>query len=92
MTKKKNDIEELVEASLNLVDDECGTCIAPGQLVSDVSKDVNVLEFPKAKSIVVSEDIHGDFTQLVFKCCVPLRKEPSNTPLVLWAFSPKLAL
>ena len=26
--------------------------------------------FPKAKGIVVSGDIHGDFTQLVFKCCV----------------------
>ena len=26
----------------------------------------NVLEFPKAQSIVVSGDIHGDFTQLVF--------------------------
>ena len=29
-----------------------------------------MLEFPKAKSVVVSGDIHGDFTQLVFKCCV----------------------
>ena len=28
-----------------------------------------VFEFPKAKGIVVSGDIHGDFTQLVFKCC-----------------------
>ena len=27
-------------------------------------------DFPNAKSIVVSGDIHGDFTQLVFKCCV----------------------
>ena len=27
-------------------------------------------EFPEAKSIVVSGDIHGDFTQLVFKCCM----------------------
>ena len=70
MTKKRNDIEELVEASLSLVDNECGTCIAPGQLVSDMPKEVNVLEFPKAKSIVVSGDIHGEFTQLVFKCCV----------------------
>ena len=39
-------------------------------MVSDMSKEVNVLEFPKAKSIVVSGDIHGDFTQLVSKCCV----------------------
>ena len=70
MTKIRNDIEELVEASLSLVDNECGTCIAPGQLVSDMPKEVNVLEFPKAKSIVVSGDIHGEFTQLVFKCCV----------------------
>lgn len=29
----------------------------------------NVFEFPRAQSIVVSGDIHGDFTQLVFKCC-----------------------
>jgi len=28
-----------------------------------------VYEFPMAKGIVVSGDIHGDFTQLVFKCC-----------------------
>ena len=27
-------------------------------------------EFPEAKAIVVSGDIHGDFTQLVFKCCM----------------------
>lgn len=29
-----------------------------------------VFEFPNAKSIVVSGDIHGDFTQLVYKCCI----------------------
>lgn len=29
-----------------------------------------VYEFPDAKSIVVSGDIHGDFTQLVYKCCI----------------------
>lgn len=28
------------------------------------------IEFKNAQSIVVSGDIHGDFTQLVFKCCV----------------------
>ena len=28
-----------------------------------------VYEFTKAKGIVVCGDIHGDFTQLVFKCC-----------------------
>ena len=28
-----------------------------------------VYEFPKAKGIVASGDIHGDFMQLVFKCC-----------------------
>lgn len=27
-------------------------------------------EFPDAKSIVVSGDIHGDFMELVYKCCV----------------------
>ena len=30
----------------------------------------DIFEFPHAKGIVVSGDIHGDFTQLVFKCCV----------------------
>lgn len=28
------------------------------------------LNFPSAKSIVVSGDIHGDFNQLIFKMCV----------------------
>lgn len=34
------------------------------------NRDIVTYEFPKAKAIVVSGDIHGDFTQLVFKCCV----------------------
>ncbi|SHK26237.1 hypothetical protein SAMN05216463_10133 [Xylanibacter ruminicola] len=29
-----------------------------------------VFDLPNAKSIVVSGDIHGDFTQLVYKCCI----------------------
>jgi hypothetical protein len=29
-----------------------------------------IIEYPQVKNIVVSGDIHGDFTQLVFKCCV----------------------
>lgn len=33
-------------------------------------KKVNTYEFPQAKGVVVSGDIHGDFTQLVYKCCV----------------------
>ncbi len=28
------------------------------------------IEYPKAKNVVVSGDIHGDFTKLVHKCCV----------------------
>ena len=28
------------------------------------------LNFPSAKSIVVSGDIHGDFNQLIFNMCV----------------------
>lgn len=28
------------------------------------------LSFPKAKTIIVSGDIHGDFNQLVFKLCI----------------------
>ena len=27
-------------------------------------------DFPEAKGIVISGDIHGEFNQLVFKCCV----------------------
>ena len=27
-------------------------------------------DFPNAKGIVVSGDIHGEFNQLVYKCCV----------------------
>ena len=30
-------------------------------------------EFPDAKVIVVSGDIHGEFNQLVYKCCVQYR-------------------
>ena len=30
----------------------------------------NIYEFTQAKGVVVSGDIHGDFTQLVYKCCV----------------------
>lgn len=33
-------------------------------------KKLNIFNFPNAKSIVVSGDIHGDFTKLVYKCCV----------------------
>lgn len=31
---------------------------------------VDIYDFPKAKGVVVCGDIHGDFTQLVHKCCV----------------------
>ena len=30
----------------------------------------NLIEFKNAQNIVVSGDIHGDFTQLVYKCCI----------------------
>ena len=39
------------------------------------------LNFPKAKGIVVSGDIHGDFTQLVYKCCV--QYEMTDTLIVV---------
>ena len=29
-----------------------------------------IFSFPNAKSLVVSGDIHGNFTKLVYKCCV----------------------
>ena len=31
---------------------------------------MNTYDFPNAKAIVVSGDIHGDFTQLIYKCCI----------------------
>lgn len=34
------------------------------------SSDIYTLSFPKAKSVLVSGDIHGEFNQLVFKLCV----------------------
>ena len=30
----------------------------------------DIYEYPHAKSVVVSGDIHGDFVPLVFKCCI----------------------
>ena len=35
-----------------------------------IPKTQNIFNFPNAKSLVVSGDIHGDFTQLVYKCCI----------------------
>lgn len=35
-----------------------------------MSNSTNTYEFPDAKGIVVSGDIHGDFIQLVYKCCI----------------------
>ena len=32
--------------------------------------DINTLSFPHAKSVLVSGDIHGEFSQLVHKLCV----------------------
>ena len=29
-----------------------------------------VFDFPEAKGVVISGDIHGEFNELVFKCCV----------------------
>ena len=37
------------------------------------NKTLNAYEFPGAKHIVVSGDIHGDFTELVFRCCMKYR-------------------
>ena len=31
---------------------------------------MDIFSFPQAKGIVVSGDIHGDFKQLVHKCCI----------------------
>lgn len=34
------------------------------------NKNLNAYEFPNAKRTVVCGDIHGAFTELVFRCCV----------------------
>lgn len=35
-----------------------------------INGNTNIYEFPDAKGIVVSGDIHGDFNELVYKCCI----------------------
>lgn len=40
------------------------------ELCKNSSKMDSTFVFPEAKNIVVSGDIHGDFTQLVYKCCI----------------------
>ena len=35
-----------------------------------MSNSTNIYEFPDAKGIVVSGDIHGDYEKLVYKCCL----------------------
>ena len=40
------------------------------------------IEFPHAKSIVVSGDIHGDIAPLVNKCCVQYMKLSINVVAV----------
>ena len=35
-----------------------------------MSNSTNIYEYPEAKGIVVSGDIHGDFKALVYKCCI----------------------
>jgi hypothetical protein len=32
--------------------------------------EVHYFDFPEAKDIVICGDIHGDFNQLVHKCCI----------------------
>lgn len=46
-----------------------------------MNKSSTVIDFPLAKNIVVSGDIHGDFTQLVFKCC--LQYEMTDTLIIV---------
>ena len=38
-----------------------------------MSEENSFYDFPDAKGIVVSGDIHGEFSQLVYKCCVQYR-------------------
>ena len=46
-----------------------------------MNNNTNIYEFSDAKGIVVSGDIHGDFTQLVFKTCVS--KKITDTLIVV---------
>ena len=38
-----------------------------------MSEENSFYDFPLAKEVVVSGDIHGEFSQLVYKCCVQYR-------------------
>ena len=46
-----------------------------------MNNNINIYEYPDAKGIVVCGDIHGDYTQLVFKTCVS--KKMTNTLIVV---------
>ena len=46
-----------------------------------MKNDPKTYEFPDARHIVVSGDIHGDYTQLVFKTCVS--KKMTNTLIIV---------
>ena len=46
-----------------------------------MNNNTNIYEFSDAKGIVVSGDIHGDFTQLVFKTCVS--KKMTDTLIIV---------
>ena len=46
-----------------------------------ITNQEGLIEFKKAESIVVSGDIHGDFTQLVYKCCI--QYEMTNTLIIV---------
>jgi len=46
-----------------------------------MNNNTNIYEFLDAKGIVVSGDIHGDFTQLVFKACVS--KKMTDTLIIV---------
>ena len=35
-----------------------------------MNNNINIYEYPDAKGIVVSGDIHGDYEALVYKCCI----------------------
>ena len=45
------------------------------------NRSMSIYDYPDAKRIVVSGDIHGDYTQLVFKACVS--KKMTDTLIVV---------
>ncbi len=73
LLQRPNIVEE-IECALPIGDEN--RCDIVIQAIRDClscqcrSSQIRTCDFPECKGVVVCGDIHGDFTQLVFKCCV----------------------